>query len=79
MAETPRRLGAGAANHAIGLQVSGAVLGAATLPALAGLAAGAFGLWTVTLVPIAAGLVVLLLNEALIACLDRPRTDAGSA
>jgi fucose permease len=79
MAETPRRLGAGAANHAIGLQVSGAVLGAATLPALAGLAAGAFGLWTVTLVPIAAGLVVLLLNEALISCLDRPRTDAGSA
>lgn len=36
MAETPRRLGDGVAAHAVGLQISGAILGVATIPALAG-------------------------------------------
>jgi fucose permease len=71
MAETPRRLGLATANHAVGFQISGAILGAAAVPGLAGVAADRFGLEVVALVPIAAGLAFLALNEALIASLDR--------
>jgi fucose permease len=71
MAETPRRLGLATANHAVGFQISGAILGAAAVPGLTGVAADRFGLEVVTLVPIAAGLAFLVLNETLIASLDR--------
>lgn len=76
MAETPRRLGAGVAAHAVGLQISGAILGVATIPALAGWAAARFGLESVALATLGAGLVFLAINEALVATLDRgrPRT-----
>lgn len=73
MAETPRRLGLGLAAHAVGFQVSGAILGVAVIPALAGLAADAFGLQAVTVVLLAVGVVFLALNEALIRLLDRSR------
>lgn len=73
MAETPRRLGPALAAHAVGFQVSGAILGAASLPAVAGLAADAFGLPVIAFVLLATGLVFLALNEALGALLDRSR------
>jgi fucose permease len=73
MAETPRRLGLGLAAHAVGFQVSGAILGVAVIPALAGLAADAFGLQAVTVVLLGVGVVFLALNEALIRLLDRHR------
>ena len=44
MARTPKRLGAGYAGHAVGFQVSAAMLGAAAIPAAAGLLAERLGL-----------------------------------
>jgi fucose permease len=44
MARTPQRLGAGYATHAVGFQVSAAMLGAAVVPGLAGLLAQGWGL-----------------------------------
>jgi hypothetical protein len=44
MTRTPQRLGRAQAAHAIGFQVSAAMLGSATLPSLTGLAAEEFGL-----------------------------------
>jgi fucose permease len=61
IADTPRRVGAAAAPHAIGFQVAAAYLGAATLPGLCGIAAGAFGFQSIAaiLVALAAGLLLL--------------------
>jgi fucose permease len=67
MAETPRRLGAGAAAHAVGFQVAAAVVGAAAVPALAGALGGALGLEIVGAVLVSAGLVFLALHERIAA------------
>jgi fucose permease len=67
MAETPRRLGAGAAAHAVGFQVAAAVVGAAAVPALAGALSGALGLEIVGAVLVSAGLVFLALHERIAA------------
>jgi fucose permease len=61
MTETPRRLGAGAAAHAVGFQVAAAV------PALAGALSGALGLEIVGAVLVSAGLVFLALHERIAA------------
>jgi fucose permease len=71
MAETPRRLGAEAARHAVGFQVSAAILGAAAIPAMAGLLADRFGLEIVALAPLVAGLLFIAVHETLIATTDR--------
>jgi fucose permease len=71
MAETPRRLGAGAAAHAVGFQVAAAVVGAAALPAVAGSLTGPFGLGAIAAVLVPASLVFLALHERIIATADR--------
>lgn len=71
MAETPRRLGPATAAHAIGFQVSGAILGAAAAPALAGLLAERMGVGAAAGVLLVLGLSLVLLNELLVAALDR--------
>ena len=69
MSLTPARLGTNVAMHAIGFQVSAAVLGGAVLPTIAGLLSARMGLgaigWTVTAgVLIVIGLVLLLQQRA---------------
>lgn len=59
MARTPARLGSSVTAHAVGFQVSAATLGAATLPATAGLLAAERGVGVVAFA--VAGLAVLLL------------------
>ncbi len=66
MARTPHRLGAALAAHAVGWQVSASMIGAAALPSLAGLAAGAWGLEAVAAVGLAAAAVLAVLHEALL-------------
>jgi fucose permease len=63
-ADTPRRVGARHATHAIGLQVAAAYLGAAAIPGAVGLAATAQGLEVVGLALVAVALAVLALHEA---------------
>lgn len=72
MAETPRRLGAGAAAHAVGFQVAAAVVGAAAVPALAGAfaARGGFGLDAVGAVLVAGALLFLAAHERIVAATD---------
>lgn len=74
MTRTPQRLGKAMAAHAIGLQVSTAMLGVAALPSLCGLLAQRFGVGTVAAATIGMALAVTLLHEFLLA---RPRTDRG--
>ena len=69
MSLTPGRLGANVAMHAIGFQVSAAVLGGAVLPTVAGLLSAQLGLgaigWTLTAgVVVVMGLVLLLQQKA---------------
>jgi fucose permease len=69
MSLTPARLGSNVALHAIGFQVSAAVLGGAVLPTIAGLLSAQLGLgaigWTVTVgVLVVIGLVLLLQQRA---------------
>jgi fucose permease len=66
MTRTPQRLGQEMAAHAIGLQVSAAMLGAAVLPGLSGLVAQRLGLETVTLVAVGMALVLCLLHESVL-------------
>lgn len=68
MAETPRRLGAGAAAHAVGFQVAAAVVGAAAVPALAGaLAARGVGLEAVSAALVCGSFLFLALHERIVA------------
>jgi fucose permease len=63
IAETPGRVGAAHAPHAIGFQVSAATLGAGVLPAAAGLLLRRAGLETLGPLLVAGTLAVLLLHE----------------
>jgi fucose permease len=74
MSRTPQRLGKAMAAHAIGLQVSTAMLGVAALPSLCGLLAQRFGVATVAGATMGIALVVTLLHESLLA-----RPPAGRA
>jgi fucose permease len=72
MSETPRRIGAKAAQHAVGFQVSAATLGVAGVPTIAGLASERFGLEAIGWVIACCALVLIGLHERLVAIADRP-------
>jgi fucose permease len=63
MAETPARVGAAAAVHVIGFQVSAAMLGAAALPSLAGVLASVAGLERIPLLALVLAVLLFLLHE----------------
>lgn len=65
MTQTPRRLGKAAAFHAVGFQVSAAMIGAAALPGVAGMLAQQVGLHVIHLMAAALAVVVLLLHTAI--------------
>ena len=67
MTRTPQRLGNALSAHAIGFQVSAAMLGSATLPSLCGLLAERFGLEALAAAAVGMALSLLLLHEALLA------------
>ena len=66
MARTPQRLGARMATHAIGFQVSAAMLGVALLPGAAGIAAETAGLEIVPLIAVALSLLLFVMHEQLL-------------
>ena len=66
MTRTPQRLGKALAAHAIGFQVSAAMLGAAALPSLSGLLAQRMGLGVVAVGALAMAITVFLLHEGLL-------------
>jgi len=72
MSETPRRVGARTAPHAVGFQVSAATLGVAVVPTIAGLASERFGLEAIGWVIAGCALVLAVLHERLVAIADRP-------
>jgi fucose permease len=63
IAETPSRVGARHASHAIGFQISAATLGFGTLPAAAGLLARHAGLEALGPFLLAGSVLVLVLHE----------------
>jgi fucose permease len=67
MTQTPRRLGKAMAAHAIGFQVSGAMIGVACLPSVSGMLAQRFGLELVPLAAVGMAAAVLVLHEGLLA------------
>jgi fucose permease len=77
MSETPRRVGARVAPHAVGFQVSAATAGVALVPGAAGVAAERFGLEAVGWVVAGCALLLLALHERLVAVADRGRARAG--
>lgn len=66
MSETPRRLGAGVAAHAVGFQVSAAVIGGAALPSLTGLLVQRSSLEAVGGMLVALALALALLHETVV-------------
>jgi len=66
MTRTPQRLGVGHTAHAIGFQVSAAMIGAALLPALVGVIAGERRLGWIATCALVMSLVVATLHEALL-------------
>lgn len=74
MSETPRRIGADAAAHAVGFQVSAATLGVATLPSTAGLLSERFGLGAVAPMIVICAVLFIVLHEALVAVADQGTT-----
>lgn len=73
MAETPRRVGADAAAHAVGFQVSAATVGVAVVPSIAGFTGERLGLAAIAPLILGVAVLLALLHEALIALADRPR------
>jgi fucose permease len=66
MTKTPQRLGQALATHAIGFQVSAAMLGAAALPSLAGFLAQRLGLEAVAGAAIAMATAIFLVHEVIL-------------
>jgi fucose permease len=66
MTRTPQRLGKALAAHAIGFQVSAAMLGAASLPSLSGLFAQRLGLNSVTTATVVMAAALFLLHESVL-------------
>lgn len=66
MARTPQRLGARLATHAIGFQVSAAMLGVAMLPGAAGIAAQKSGLEIIPFISVVLSTLLFLMHELLI-------------
>ncbi len=75
MTRTPQRLGKALAAHAIGFQVSAAMIGVAALPSLCGVLAQWLGLEMVARAAVGMAVVVLALHEALL--LRPPRQEAA--
>lgn len=63
MTQTPGRVGKALSGHAVGFQVSAAMIGAAALPSVCGLLAQNVGLGTVPFAAVAMALVLLVLHE----------------
>lgn len=78
MTKTPQRLGKSMAAHAIGLQVSGAMIGVAILPSLCGILAQRLTLQFIPFAATAMAAVVFLLHEILLSG-DRTRNGAPLA
>jgi fucose permease len=66
MTRTPQRLGNALSAHAIGFQVSAAVVGTAALPSLSGFLAEQFGMEAAAAAAVGMALMLLLLHEALL-------------
>jgi fucose permease len=66
MSRTPQRLGSSLSAHAIGFQVSAAMLGAAALPSLSGVLAQRAGLESITAAAVAMAFFLMLLHEMLL-------------
>jgi fucose permease len=66
MTRTPQRLGRAQAAHAIGFQVSAAMLGAATLPSLTGVAAQTMGLEAIGRCDLAIAAAIFVMHELLL-------------
>jgi len=66
MSRTPARLGADAALHTVGFQVSAAMLGALALPSLAGLAADRVGIEAAAVIVAGGAVAVFVLHEILL-------------
>ena len=76
MTRTPQRLGPALAVHAVGFQVSAAMLGAAILPGAVGLAVGRFDLEVAPKAAAASAAALWLLHEVLLLCDRRsPRRE----
>ena len=73
MTRTPQRLGAALSAHAIGLQVSAAMIGGAALPSASGLLAQRFGLEVIPWATLTMAVCLLVLHEWLLAR-DRRRS-----
>lgn len=71
MSHTPERMGPRFAPPTVGIQVAAASLSIATIPALAGILAGLFGLGAVGIVLVALGVGAVGAHEALLAALRR--------
>ena len=71
MSHTPERMGPRFAPPAVGIQVASAVFGVATIPALAGLLAGRFGLGAVGAGLVVLGIGAVAIHELLLAALRR--------
>jgi fucose permease len=71
MTRTPQRLGAEVATHAVGFQVSAAMLGAALLPGLAGMLAEQMGLEAVARFTLPAAVLLAGTHEWILLCAAR--------
>ncbi|MGK4006203.1 MFS transporter [Sorangium sp. So ce1036] len=78
MSRTPARLGASTA-HAIGFQVSAAMLGGVILPSVGGVLAARLGLPSIGTLAVIAAAGLWLLHEALIRVTREPQPEAASA
>jgi fucose permease len=78
MSRTPARLGAYTA-HAIGFQVSAAMLGGVILPSVGGVLAARLGLPSIGTLAVIAAAGLWLLHEALIRLTREPQPEATSA
>ena len=67
MSRTPQRLGKALAAHAIGFQVSAAMLGAAALPSLSGFLSQGFGLEAIGVAAMLMAIVLMALHESVLA------------
>ncbi|MDQ4077904.1 MAG: MFS transporter, partial [Chloroflexota bacterium] len=79
MSQTPGRVGARLASHAVGFQVSAAVLGGATIPSVTGIAVQQVTLEVVGMVLVALALSLTLLHEGLLVLVRRREGDRLTA
>ena len=75
MTRTPERLGHGIAQHAIGLQVSMAMLGGAALPSLMGFLSARRGLEMVPAMAIIMAVTIFFLHALLMAITSPSRKE----